>query len=84
MFKILPSIVLGKENGYVEHIRRPRQSNIQLTVSENFMLQIDTDMVQRLALAFVNRHGESQFDRELGSREGEGKVGRGGKSASVK
>jgi hypothetical protein len=45
-------------------------------MSEYFMLQIDPDMVKRLTLAFVNRHGESQFDGEVGSREREGNVDR--------
>jgi hypothetical protein len=58
------------------HICRSRQCNIQLTMSEYFMLQIDPDMVKRLTLAFVNRHGESQFDGEVGSREREGNVDR--------
>ena len=51
------------------------KTNIQLAVSEDWCGEIQADMIERLALRFIDRHPEGQADRELISSDDERQAG---------
>ena len=65
------------------NVGRAREGHVKLAMGEDRLAEINTNVLQGLALGLVDGHGKGEPDRELQTGQGEVKALTGGEPAAI-